>query len=305
MKKENLILTLMFGLMLAISAILLAMSYVFPTSAVDKMFGQSVHVVNVQQVIDPEYIEIFEKGEVETLAGKKIADIYTARVDHTYFYLELYIAIDADGKVYVRDKFVNPKDDTSASYFGLVREYLLKNYEGIYYENVQFVDGAAGATTIVVSRSIIKNLVSKVVVYHVGKPVDYIEALFGSDYVLNSESTSGIVTTYNVSVEGSDYKVYKAEDSGTYFDFQNTNEGSITIYIAVDNTGEITHVLMPEALYGHSGGNFYSNTNNFLNGALGMNLNDPMPDATTGPTDNSDGSEFLVNKLLQAIQGVV
>src|SRR5690554_6346868 len=174
MKKENLVLVLMFGLMLMISIIALGFDYLFPTSTVDKMFGKNVQVVHTKPVIDAEYNEIFEKAEVTTLSGKKIADLYTVRVDHTYFYLELYVGIDLEGNVYARDKFVDTKDDTSASYFPLVRAYLLKNYNGLYYENVQFVDGAAGATTITVSRSIIKNAISKVIVYHVGEVEDYI-----------------------------------------------------------------------------------------------------------------------------------
>src|SRR5690606_28658359 len=199
----------MFGLMLVISVTALAFEFLFPTSPVDKMFGQSVNVVNTRAVVDPEYNEILEQAEVHALSGKKLADLYTVRVDHTYFYLELYVGIDLDGNVYARDKFVNPKDDTSSSYFPLVREYLLKNYNGLYYENVQFIDGAAGATTIIVSRSIIKSAVSQAVVFHVGVAEDYIETLFDSNYELNDETENDNVIAYDVTVGGVDYTVYK------------------------------------------------------------------------------------------------
>ena len=304
MKKENLILVLMFGVMLLISIVALSFEYIFPTSVVDKMFNENVNVINEKPVINAEFNEIFAQAEVTSLDGKKIADLYTVRVDHTYFYLELYVGIDLEGNVYARDKFVNPKDDTSMSYFPLVRAYLLKNYNGLYYENVQFIDGAAGATTIVVSRSIIKNAISKVVVFHVGEAEDYIETLFKGKYTLNSESKSGNVTSYDVAFNGADYTVYMATDSGTYYDYQNVNEGDITVYVAVDSDGQITHTLLPEAISGHSGGNFYSATNTFLSGVIGSNISDVMPDSTTGPTSNSQGSEYLVNQLLQDIQGV-
>ncbi|SRR5690554_5498818 len=304
MKKENLVLVLMFGLMLLLSVIALSFDYLFPTSTVDKMFGQNVNVVNERPVIDPEFNQIFAQAEVTTLDGTKIADLYTVRVDHTYFYLELYVGIDLDGNVYARDKFVNPKDDTSSSYFPLVRAYLLKNYNGLYYENVQFIDGAAGATTIIVSRSIIKSAVSQAVVFHVGVAEDYIETLFDSNYELNDETENDNVIAYDVTVGGVDYTVYKATGNGTYYDFTSTSEGEITIYIAVDSGGEITHTLIPESVYQHSGGNFYTATSNFLSGVIGLNINDPMPDSTTGPTANSDGSQYLVNRLLQDIQGV-
>lgn len=304
MKKENLVLVLMFGLMLLISITALSFDYLFPTSTVDKMFGQNVNVVNERPVVDADFNEIFAQAEVTTLDGRKIADLYTVRVDHVYFYLELYVAIDLDGKVYARDKFVNPKDSTSESYFPLVREYLLRNYNGLYYENVQFIDGAAGATTIIVSRSIIKNAVNRVVLFHVGEPEEHIADLFGGAYTLNSQSVSNDIEIYNVTVGSTNYTVYKAEGSGTYYDFSSTSEGSITIFIAVNSSGEITHVLMPETLYEHSGGSFYTATRNFLNGVVGLNINDSMPDSTTGPTANSNGSEYLVNQLLQNIQGV-
>lgn len=304
MKKENLVLVLMFGLMLLISIVALSFDYLFPTSTVDKMFNQNVNVINERPVVDAEFNEIFSQAEVTTLDGRKIADLYTIRVDHVYFYLELYVAIDLDGKVYARDKFVNPKDSTSESYFPLVREYLLKNYNGLYYENVQFVDGAAGATTIIVSRSIIKNAVNRVVLFHVGEDEDFVETLFDGAYSLNSQSVSNGIDIFNVTVGSTDYTVYQASASGTYYDFSSTSEGSITIFVAVNSSGEITHVLMPETLYEHSGGSFYTATQNFLNGVIGLNINDAMPDSTTGPTANSNGSEYLVNQLLQNIQGV-
>lgn len=304
MKKENLVLVLMFGLMLVISVTALAFEFIFPTSPVDKMFGQSVNVVNTRAVVDSEYNEIFEQAEVHTLSGQKIADLYTVRVDHTYFYLELYVGIDADGNVYARDKFVNPKDDTSASYFSLVREYLLKNYNGLYYENVQFVDGAAGGTTIVVSRSIIKAAISKVIVFHVGEAEDYIETLMNGSYELNDESVTDHITTYQITMDGIPYTVYMATDSGTYYDFTSVSEGNITILIAVDQDGVITHTYIPESLYEHSGGNFYTATAEFLTGTIGLNILDDMPDSQTGPTSNSDGSQQLVNRLLKDIQEV-
>lgn len=304
MKKENIILVLAFGLMVILSLIMLGIQGFFPTTELDKMFNQKVVVSNEQAVVDPEFVNIVSKADVSTLGGAKLADLYTVRVDHTYFYMELYVAIDASGKVYARDKVVRTKDSTSQSYFPIVREYLLKNYSGLYYENIKYIDGAAGATTITVSRSIIKNTVSRVVLFHVGEPVDYVKELFGKDYDLVSTETFGHVNLYNVSVDGVSYRVFEAKDSGTYYDFQSTNEGEITIYVAIDTTGTIKFVSIPETLYGHSGGNFYNQTKAFLESVLDQQISSNMPDSTTGPTANSNGSQFLVNLLLKDIQEV-
>ncbi len=304
MKKENLILVLFFGLMVILSIVLSGILVYFPTSPVDKMFGQSVVVVDEKPVVDAKYTSILSSATVNDLFGNKLADLYVVRTDNSYFYMELYVAIDLKGKVYARDKVVTTKDSTSASYFPLVREYLLKNYSGLYYENVQYIDGAAGATTITVSRSTIKNVVSQTIIYHVGEPVDYINLLFDNDYDLVSSSTEDGILISNVKVSGVDYQVYQATGEGTYYDHQATNTAEITVLIAVNQAGVITHVSLPTDLYGHSGGNFYNASKTFLEGIIGKNITDAMPDSTTGPTTNSNGSQYLINLLLQDIQGV-
>lgn len=304
MKKENLILVLFFGLMVLISILLSGILEYFPTSPVDKMFGQSVVVVDEMPVVDAEYSSILSKATVNDMFGKKIADLYVVRTDNSYFYMELYVGIDLDGKVYARDKVVTTKDETSASYFPLVRAYLLKNYSGLYYENIQYIDGAAGATTITVSRSTIKTVVEQTVIYHVGEPVDYINLLFDNDYTLVSSNTESDILISNVTVEGQAYTVYQATGTGTYYDRQATNTGEITVLIAVNNAGVITHVSLPSDLYRHSGGNFYNASKAFLEGIINTNILDTMPDSTTGPTVNSNGSQYLINQLLVDIQGV-
>lgn len=306
MKKENLILVISFVLMFVLSIILVSVIRVFPTSKVDEMFGQKVQIVNEKTVLDSDYVNIRTHAEVMSLNNEKLADIYTVTVNHaTYFDMELYVAIDAKGEVYAIDKSVTTNDSTSASYFKDVRSYLLKNYNGIYYENVQFVDGAAGATTIGVSRSMIKNAVSQTVIYHNGEPVDHIALLLGNtDYTLVSQSTVSDVLISEVTLNGTSLKVYQRKMTGTYYDSSATNEGDITVLIALNQDKTIVNVLLPEDFYGHTGGGFYNDSKAYLEGYLNLSINTETLDFTSGPTGNSEGSQYLISQIIESIQEV-
>lgn len=303
MKKENLILTVAFVIMLVVGIVVVTLQNFVPLTAIDKMFNQKVVIANEQAVIDPEYSQIFEKAEVKNLNGEKLANLYIARVDNTYFYLELYVAIDAKGKVYAIDKEIIPKDETSKSYLPLVREYLLKNYNGLYYPNVQYIDGAAGATTIQVSRSAIKNVVEQIIVYHNGKPIDYIEQLFGAKYTLNASNTVSGIEVSDVTVNGQNYKVYRHKLNGSYNDGFQDHEGSITILVAIDTNGVIQYVSMPKDLYGHTQGNFYQISNSYVELLKGVNVNDELPDLVAGTTD-SQYSRTLISNIVEDIMEV-
>lgn len=307
MKKENLVLVLCFVMMFVFGIIMVSVQTVLPSSAVDKMFNQKVNIINEKTVIDSDYVNIRSKAEVMTLGNEKLADLYTVTVNHsTYFDLELYVAIDANGKVYAIDKKVETHDSTSASYFKLVRDYLLQNYNGLYYENVQFIDGAAGATTIGVSRSMIKNAVSQTIIYHNGEPIDYLEVLFKSDaYTLTSTSEVNGITVMNVSLAGVNYQVYQVKGTGDYYDHSSVHEADITIFVALDDNKDIKFVSIPEDLYGHTGGSFYERTKTYLDSYVGLNIQDGLIDYTAGPTDESFGSQHLVGRLLTQIKGVV
>lgn len=301
MKRENILLVLAFTLMLVVSIALMGIQSTLPTSEVDKMFGQKVSIVNEKPVIDA---NIMSQADVLDLFGNKIADIYVTRTNNSYFYLELYVAIDANGKVYAIDKKVETYDSTSASYFPLVREYLLKNYGGLYFENVQFVDGAAGASTIEVSRSAIKNIISHVITFHIGEPVDYIKDMFGGDYLVQStETISGIKVT-TVLFGGETYKVYEHTKEGSYFDRQTTHMATVTVVIALDDAKVIRYGILPDELYNHTHGRFITASKEFLTTFIGLNINASLPESTTGPTENSKGTQYLIRQIIDEIKEV-
>lgn len=305
MKRENLYLVIMASLMLVISLAVIGFQQFLPQNKIDKMFGQKVNVVNETPVVDEDYYYIYKKADVNALDGTKLADIYITRVDHIYFYLELYVAIDKNGDVYAIDREVETKDPTSASYFPIVREYLMANYNGLYYPNVQYIDGAAGGTTVQVSRSIIKQAVQQVIVFHFGEPIDHISQLFGDeDYTLINSSTEGSITTTEVVFSGKQYTVYQNTGEGTYYDGYKVGKASLSVLIAVDKDGIIKFVSLPEDLYKHSGGGFYENSKAFLEGILEQELSNLSPEGVTAPTVNSDGSIYLVNTLLTEIKAV-
>src|SRR5690606_28942143 len=103
MKRENILLVLAFTLILVVSIAFLGIQLILPTSEVVDIIGQKVTIDNEKPVIDA---NIMSQADVLDLFGNKIADIYVTRTNNSYFYLELYVAIDANGKVYAIDKKV-------------------------------------------------------------------------------------------------------------------------------------------------------------------------------------------------------
>jgi len=303
MKKENLILVSMVILMTIIGVLVLLIQTTIPQTNLDKMFNQKVTIKNETPIIDSEYTNLLEKSELYNRKNKKVADLYLIRTDHDYFYLELYVAIDLNEKVYAIEKKMTTKDDTSESYYPLVREYLLKNYGGLYYENVGYIDGAAGATTIQVSRSIIKQSVTQVINYHQGLVPDNIADLLEVErYTLNDETKSGDIKVYDVVANDINYTVYEHEKIGSFYDGFKTHNGKIVVLLAVDEDGIITNVSLPDDLYEHTGGNYYNQTLSHLELIIGTNINDPLVDMETSPTTNSNGSKYLINEILIEIK---
>ncbi len=305
MKRENMILTFFFIVMSVGFLAVLGIQQFIPQTKVDHMFGQKTQVVKEQAIVNSSYSNIVSVSEVLTLGGEKLADLYLVRMDTAYFYMEIYVAVTEDGEVYAIDKVAETKDETSASYLPLVRNYLLKYYNGVDRDDVQNIDGAAGATTIQVSRSQIKTAILQVLIYHGGTVIDYIEELFNGDYELN-QTTQGNVTIYDVTFEGNDYLVYKTKGSGTFAAGDTVNTGEITILVAVNQSGIVTHVSMPDDLYGHTKGGFYTATYAYLSEMLNQSITIEIPDSHTGPTGvvGTDGSQYLVHNLLIAIQEV-
>lgn len=303
MKKENLILTSMVILMTVVAVILLVIQNQVPTSKLDKLFGEKVTLKDETPIIDVEYSGLVSKAQVYNRKNNKIADVYIIRTDHNYFYLELYVAIDLDGKVYVAEKEIVTKDDTSESYYPEVRDYILKNYSGLYYENVQFIDGAAGATTIQVSRSYIKTAVTQVINYHQGEIPDNFAVLLNTkEYEINDDSKLGNVKVYDVTALGNNFTIYEHVKKGTYYDGFKVHEGNIVILLLVDDSGVIKNVLLPEDLYEQTGGNFYNSARAHAELLIDQNINDPIVDMDASATDNSIGSKVLINQIITEIK---
>lgn len=299
-KKENLILTLMFTVMLIISAVLISVQDAYVASTpIDKMFNQKTRIevdtnadINDSAIITAQHI-------VYSLNGQELATLYTANANNVYADMELYVAIDETGNVYAIDKTATAKDDTSESYLPLVREYLLSNYNGLWYRNIQYIDGAAGGTTIEVSRGLIKQTVQYVINHHTGDDIDYIEGLIGSaDYTRVNETTTNGVLISEITFSGETYHVYMHTLEGEYV-VAGPQTGEITVLVAVDDSGIVTHVDMPQNLYGHSLGSFYETALSYLQNIIGESLNNlTIPDAGSGVT----GSSSLIASILEDIK---
>lgn len=258
-KRENLLLFIGFISMLVLSVIGLAIYQNFiPTNNLDKLFGTKVKLQNTELINDDNAKNIISKSNAVSTGGKNLAVVYEVRVFTTDFgdpqnpYIDLYIGIDENDKVYVTDKFINQ----TKSFIPLVKDYILRNYAGLYYENVQYVDGAAGGTTIYDSRGSIKGVVLQVIDYHYGAdPL----AVFKLEAEPNSEVTIDKGIKYTVNYQDEILVIYKVSKYGDFSNGQEIINDSITIWVAVDEAGIVKYVGMPIDDYGHSPGGFYNN----------------------------------------------
>lgn len=306
MKKENLVLMFFFVVMSIVFLAVIGLQQFIPQTKVDHMFGQKTNIINTEAVVDGDYQNIVSVSEVVDLGGNKLADLYKVRMATSYFYMELYVAITKEGNVYAIDEVLNPMDPTSESYLSLVRQYLLKNYNGVHRSQVNNIDGAAGATTIQVSRSQIKTSVIQVINYHGGDEIDYIGALLGvEEYTLNSTEEHGNMVEYDVTAGANHYRVFKNSGTGSFSDSSGVNNGKITVFVAIDDSNVVKFVSLPNDLYEHTGGSFYNNSLNYLNELVDQDITGAIPDAHTQPTTNANGSQYLIRQLLSEIKEVV
>lgn len=303
-KRENLLLFIGLLVMAVVSIILLMVYQNFvPTSNLDKMYGTKVTLKNTTLINDDDTNIIKNKSDVFSSSGKNLGVVYEVRVFTTDFgdpqlpHLDLYIGINEQNKIFVADIVINQTPD----FIPLVKDYILKNYRGIYYENVQFIDGSAGATTIYDSRAAIKGAVTTVIEYHFGEdPL----AIFNQTYDtnLNIEIDGGI--KYPLTYKGEDFTIYKVSKVGPFTTNQGPQSGSIMVYIAVDGNGIIRHAGLPVELYQHSKSSFYSTVANSLN-ILVENSVDitsaEFEEFITSVQSGVTGSRTLVNQILDII----
>ncbi|CCV64951.1 conserved hypothetical protein [Alteracholeplasma palmae J233] len=291
MKKENIKLCIGFGLMALISVLLVVIYQNFmPTTKVDKLFSQKV------VLSEKEYLKegnLIYKQNVESKFGKKLGTLYFTETKNGFGSIELFVAFDTNDKVLVSDN----KIEQTQSYIKQVREYILKNYQGIYYENVEYVDGAAGATTIGVSRNTVKQTVQEVINYHYGLNKNYIEELLGETYeVVGEISKDKNVVITKVKTGNTEYTVYQYTANGLAL---NSNE-DITLLIALDGDKIIKKALLPSDLYKHSGGNWKEHSDKYVSGLIGKSIDLELPEPS-GATN----STTLIKTMIEVIQGVV
>lgn len=292
MKKENLMLTICFGIMLVISFGLLLIHQAFvPNSQVDKLFNQKVVLSEEEYIIKG---NIISKQEVKSVFGKKLGTLYTTSTKNSFGSIELLINIDENNRVKVLDQ----KIDQTKSFIKQIRTYILQNYQDIYYENIQFIDGAAGATTIGVSRKTIKETVEEVVNHHLGietEPTDYIYQLLNETYTtISSREEDNIFITKVESSKGI-HTVYKITDKGLYFGSQ---EGNATLLVAVNEENLITHTLLPMELYEHTE-SFATHVTDYLYELLDTPITNPLL-----PGSGATNSITLIISMIEKIQEV-
>lgn len=303
-KRENLFLFVGFITMIALSVIGLAIYQNFiPTTNIDKLFGTKVKLTNTEVVNDTNAKDILSKSNAVSSSGKTIAVVYEVRIFTTDFgdpespYIDLYIGIDQNDKVYVTDKFINQTE----SFIPLVKDYILRNYAGLYYQNVQYVDGAAGGTTIYDSRGSIKGAVLQVIDFHYGAdPL----TVFKLEAEPNSEASLDQGIKYTVNYQDENLTIYKVSKNGDYNNGSEILNGSITIWVAIDQTGVIKYVGMPIDDYGHSKGGFYNSVLSSLEILVANNVDitsqafiDHVNTTAAGVTYSST----VVNDLLKAV----
>lgn len=304
MKKENLFLIIGF-LVMAIASILLLVIYqnFVPTTNLDKMFSTKVVLKNKTLVNDDNSGIIQSRSKAYTKTGNFIADLYEVRVfttdfgDPTLPHLDLYIGIDNDEKIYVSDMTINQTTD----FIPLIKDYIRSNYDGLYYENVQFIDGAAGATTIYDSRGAIKSAVTTVIEYHFGEePL----AVFYQSYDVSLEVDIEGGYKYPLNYKDQDLTIYKVTKEGTYQKPGVLETGTIEVFLAIDSEGLIKYVGLPTSSYNHSHGGFYNSINTDLSILVENSVNITSTQFNEFINATSIGvtsSRNLVNSILQII----
>jgi hypothetical protein len=327
MKKENIFL-IMNALIITAAALILifGVAPVVPDEPEDRLFGQAVELRDektIDELPSGSGFKIVHKSyQAHDLSGDAVGTVYRVIArngyrfdeDDDYGVIELLVGIQ-DEEVFVEVVEIRQ----TSTYLAGIQNYVYSFYDGVNYQEVEDIevvnvgDLEAGATASD-STGTVKDLVWLAVAYHFDleteEPFDLYDEFFGEDFG-RSETDDEFEPTEYVKAKETVYDtednvigdLYELEGVGEYEGYDGMTEGSMTIYVLLDDDNTILDIIAPEDDYGHTlsfgqnGGVF-----DYIETFKGETIYDPNDDDLTA---GATWSKEFVNVLIRDLSEVV
>jgi hypothetical protein len=327
MKKENIFL-IMNALIITAAALILifGVAPVVPDEPEDRLFGQAVELRDektIDELPSGSGFKILHKSyQAHDLSGDAVGTVYRVIArngyrfdeDDDYGVIELLVGIQ-DEEVFVEVVEIRQ----TSTYLAGIQNYVYSFYDGVNYQEVEDIevvnvgDLEAGATASD-STGTVKDLVWLAVAYHFDleteEPFDLYDEFFGEDFG-RSETDDEFEPTEYVKAKETVYDtednvigdLYELEGVGEYEGYDGMTEGSMTIYVLLDDDNTILDIIAPEDDYGHTlsfgqnGGVF-----DYIETFKGETIYDPNDDDLTA---GATWSKEFVNVLIRDLSEVV
>ncbi len=249
---------------------------------------------------------------VETISGQGV--VYTITKSGVYQTgsieaksITLVLALDSNNEIIGIDLPVEGYNHTKGNF---MRSAITFAESFIGTNLADATDGSTGASgdgEAHNSRNLIEDMILIIQSIQIGTAPEVLPyvAFFGEAYVVetteNLNESDATIVVERIKDLGYVYTITK---SGLYRT-DRTDERSITMVVALDDTGKILGVLLPEDLYNHTAGNFYTNALTFAQGYVDMNLAD-VTDGNAGASESGQAynSKTLIEDMMLIIQNV-
>ena len=324
MNKQNLWLLINTGIILVLTAVFLVLNATsIPKEPKDFLFGKVIELKNQTDIerapLQGSYAIVDYKEEayagktfLGTVYNVKIRNGYTLSEDYEFGFIELLVAIDPAGKVFVQVVELNQSDWTVKG----IQAYIYETYKGIAYGDVSGIpsydaaDITAGVTA-TDSTGAIKDIIQKAIDIHYDLIVDDpFVTIYGEGYVITDDSAF-VPTTYvvkreivkNASNVDLGY-VYTLTGAGDYDNGQEIVSGhTVTLQVAFNVDDEVLGVVIPEELYGHTYGTRSAKIQSYLDLLVGKTVTEFVTTLNGGAdlVANVTGTKDLVDILIDAL----
>ena len=324
LSKQNFWLLINTGILLVIAiGFILMNQFVVPREPKDFLFDQVIELKNETDVerapLTGNYAIVDYKTEayrgdtfLGTVYNVKVKNGYAYNEDYEFGMIELLVAIDPVGDVYVQVVQLIQSDWTVKG----IQNYIYQYYQGRAYTqivNVPEYDAAditAGATA-TDSTGTIKEIIQKAIDIHYDLIVDdpFI-AIYGEGYVMSDDSTfipTELVVKRDIVKNANNVDigyVYTLTGAGDYDNGQEVVTGhTITLQVAFDVDDQVVGIIIPEDLYGHTAGTRLTKIQSYADLLIGKTVSE-FAAALANPGDLVSGVTYtkdLVDMLIEAL----
>lgn len=328
MNKQNLWLLINTLIILVVTAGFLVLNGTsIPREPKDFLFGKVIELRNEEDIetapVSGGYAIVDFKAEayqgktfLGTVYNVKIKNGYTYSDAYDFGMIELLVAIDPAGNVFVQVVQLNQSDWTVKG----IQAYISEKYQGIAYESVKSIpaydaaDITAGVTA-TDSTAAIQAIIQKAIDIHYDMLItDPIATMYGTGYVITNDDTfvpTAFVTKREIVKNASNVDlgyIYTVSGVGDYDNGQEIVSGHrITLQVAFDVDDVVLGILIPEELYGHTKGNRLTKIQNYVNLLVGATASEfsarlANPGSiTSGVTYTKDLVDILIEALAEEV----